>query len=137
MLRQNLAFMDRFLLAKATYLPQETEVLLVTKTAPSLPKDLVDKLVTYANDVRRLFEKTSVDIGIDITLSTRTLIRWARLIESNKDIVSHTNVIAYALDRALGHRASASAKPTLDELLQRLFGDRDNTTNNTDTDTNK
>ena len=133
-LRQNLAFMDRFLLTKATYLPHDVEVMIVSKATPSLSEDLVDKLVTYANDVRHLFEETSVGIGIDITLSTRTLIRWARLIEANKDIANTTNVIAYALDRALGHRASTSAKPTLDELLQRLFGDSkiDNTTDSTD-----
>lgn len=126
-LRQNLAFMDRFVLVEATYLEESTEMeILKSYVGERLPDELLTRLIRFANAVRRLFmggDAEDIDNQIEVTFSTRTLIRWALLIlhyeaQGNRveDIVSH------ALDRALGFRASPPSRLTLKELRQRIFG---------------
>lgn len=82
-LRQNLALMDRFVLCEVTYPRPEAEELLLEKTAPQLPDGVRKKMVEYANEVRRLFmgeSGNSYNTGsIEITFSTRSLLRWAEL----------------------------------------------------------
>ena len=82
-LRQNLAFMDRFWLCEVGYPEPEAEVKLLERLNPTLPESLRRTMVDYANQVRRLFigEGDNQQPGetIEVTFSTRTLIRWANL----------------------------------------------------------
>lgn len=125
-LRQNLAFMDRFWLCEIGYPTAEAESQLLERLAPSLPADLRRTMVEYANQVRRLFtgEGDTQQPGetIEVTFSTRTLIRWANLILRFQPLARlGVQPIAYALDRALGFRASRSTRALLHELGQRMF----------------
>lgn len=125
-LRQNLAFMDRFFLCKIDYPAPEAEELLLEKTAGALPLETRKKMVEYANEVRRLFmggqENSFNSRAIEITFSTRTLLRWASLTIRYQPL-AHQNIqpVAYALDRAPGFRASHETRSMLHELAQRIF----------------
>lgn len=126
-LRQNLAFMDRFVLVEAMYLEEVTEMaILKSYVGRSIPEDVLAKLIRFANAVRKLFMgdgAEDIDTQIEVTFSTRTLIRWALLTLQFKELENRgVDVIGYALDRALGFRASSPSRLTLKELQQRIFG---------------
>lgn len=123
-LRQNLALMDRFLVLKATYLPAATEVELVKRAAPTLGDDVVGKYVDFANAVREAFVGSAeVGASVSVTLSTRTLLRWARLSVTFAELAnSGITVPYYALERALLNRADEGTFETLREIYQRVFG---------------
>jgi cobaltochelatase CobS len=124
--KQNLALMDRFIVCEISYPSPEAEEQLLQRTAPTLPDELRKKMVEYANEVRRLFmgeEGNTYNAGsIEVTLSTRTLIRWADLTIRYQPLSRQgIQPVAYALDRALGFRACKETRAMLHELVQRIF----------------
>ncbi|MDL2267825.1 CbbQ/NirQ/NorQ/GpvN family protein [Desulfovibrio sp. OttesenSCG-928-G15] len=125
-LRQNLAFMDRFFLCEVTYPTPDAEGKLLAKAAGDLPSDLRKKMLAYANEVRRLFmgDQTNAlsSSSIEVTFSTRSLLRWAELTRMYQPLAKQgVQPITYALDRALGFRASHETRAMLHELAQRMF----------------
>ena len=124
--RQNLAFMDRFTLCEVSYPAPEAEESLLARTSPRLPKEIRRKMVEFANEIRRLFMGEAGNSynanSIEITLSTRTLIRWADLTLRYQPLAKQGIApVTYALDRALALRASRETKTMLHELAQRIF----------------
>lgn len=123
-LRQNLAFLDRFMLVEVGYPAPDVEKALLAKRFPALPADLCAKMVEYAGEVRKLFmgQPSPFAGSIEITFSTRTLLRWADLTVRFQPL-ARKNIppISYALDRALGYRASRETRAMLHELVQRVF----------------
>jgi cobaltochelatase CobS len=130
-LKQNCAFMDRFWLVEIDYPKSELEEKLLEKIAPSLPAELRTKMVSYANEVRRLFmgtRSTGSDTVLEITFSTRTLIRWANLTIKFQPLAwKGLSPINHALDRALAFRATPENRVFLHELAQRFFANDANT----------
>ena len=125
-LRMNLALMDRFTVCEVSYPVPEIELRLLEKVAPQLPDMLRKKMVEYANEVRRLFmgeaENSYRGNTIEVTFSTRSLLRWADLILRYQPLAKQgIQPVAYALDRALGFRACKENKAVLHELAQRIF----------------
>jgi cobaltochelatase CobS len=116
--------MDRFCLCEVNYPKPETEEQLLAKTAGQLPESIRKKMVEYAGEVRRLFmgEKENISGGIEITFSTRTLLRWADLTIRYQPLSRQgIQPVAHALDRALGFRACKATRAMLHELVQRVF----------------
>ena len=124
-LRMNLALMDRFIVCKMDYPNPEAEQALLAKHHPELPDDLREKMVGYANEIRRLFmgEQGSYSTNaIEVTFSTRTLLRWAALTTRYQPLAKQgIQPIAYTLDRALGFRACNETRAMMHELVQRIF----------------
>jgi len=123
-LRQNLAFMDRFVLCEVPYPPVDTEINLLKRSYPKLPTKVRDKMVAFATEVRGLFmgEGGNLTNRIEVTFSTRTLLRWADLTLRFQPLSKQgIKPVSYALDRALGFRASNESRATLHELVQRIF----------------
>ena len=124
-IRQNLAFMDRFWLCEVGYPTFEAETELLSRKAANLPKNIRKKMIEYANSVRNLFmgEATgNLSDTIEVTFSTRTLLRWADLTVRFQPLAKQgIQPITYALDRALGYRASRETRTVLHELAQRIF----------------
>lgn len=125
-LRMNLALMDRFTVCEVGYPKPEAELQLLAKYAPNLPEPIRKKMVEYANEVRRLFmgekENGYNANAIEVTFSTRTLIRWADLTMRYHPLSRQgIQPISYALDRALGFRTSRETRAMLHELSQRIF----------------
>ncbi|MDR3037869.1 MAG: CbbQ/NirQ/NorQ/GpvN family protein, partial [Candidatus Adiutrix sp.] len=125
-LRQNCAFMDRFWLCEIGYPKPELEIALLARLTPELPDDLRARMVEYANEVRRLFlgqaGENSPEHPLEVTFSTRTLIRWAKLTVRFQPLARQgVPPLVHALDRALAFRASAESRVCLHELAQRIF----------------
>lgn len=138
-LRANLAFMDRFVLVEASYMPEAREKKILANKFPSLPQEILDKMVRYANHVRRMFigstandkqevieDSKFLSIQLPITFSTRTIMRWAYLIQAYEPLrAKKVNVVKYSLDRTIGYRADPATRVTLHELAQSIFGYRE------------
>jgi len=122
-LRQNLAFMDRFTLCEVGYMDAKLETNLLCALYPKLPEEVARKMVSYANEVRRLFiGNAEGEAKLDITFSTRTIIRWANLtIRFGPLAKLSISPVLYALDRALALRANPETRTYLTELAQRTF----------------
>lgn len=124
--RQNLSFADRFMFCEMGYPVPEVEENLLELKFPQLPRELRKNMVRFANEVRRLFmgEDGNGDITdcLEVTFSTRSLLRWADLTLKFQLLGKHDRPpVTYALDRALGYRASRTGRALLLELAQRIF----------------
>ena len=125
-LRQNLALMDRFWLCEIGYPQPKLEIELLGRLCPELPADLRTSMVDYAGEVRRLFigreGENQSETALEITFSTRTLIRWAKLTVRFQPLARQgLSPLSHALDRALAFRASPESRTFLHELAQRVF----------------
>jgi cobaltochelatase CobS len=129
-LRQNLAFMDRFWLCEIPYPDSTTEELILKQAYPTLPESIRVNMVSLAGEVRKLFmgaddASTSSMNRIEVTFSTRTLLRWADLTLRFQPLSNQgIKPITYALDRALAYRASRESRAVLHELVQRIFPEK-------------
>lgn len=108
--RQNLAFADRFLLCEMGYPDAAVEEELLRERFPALPQQLCRIMVDYANEIRRQFMGEHSDSApahaIEVTFSTRSLLRWADLTVRYQPLARHgIQPVTYALDRALAFRA--------------------------------
>ena len=124
-MRQNIAFMDRFIVVEVGYPKADVEVNLLQQKFPQIPVDILTKMVDFANDVRKNFmgNSTAHD-ALEVTLSTRTLIRWAELTMAFQPLSKQgISPVMYALDRALGFRASTTSRVALTEMAKRIFND--------------
>ena len=120
-LAQNLAFMDRFWVVMVEYPTKEAETALLSKIAPDLPAALVSSMIDLAGEVRESFMKDDGS-GMEVTFSTRTLIRWAKLTLMYAPLARHGIMpVRHALDRALGFKAQPSTKEALHEMVQRII----------------
>lgn len=118
-LRQNLAFVDRFWMSVVDYPDTEQEMAIIKKAVDTIPEEIAKTMIAYAQQVRKLF----VDQQIEVTMSTRTLIRWARLTDFFRPLKNKgVNPIHHALDRALCFRAEPESQSSLHEIAQRMFG---------------
>lgn len=115
--RQNLASMGRFMVLLVGYPDPAEESKALEGAVPSLPEPIREKMVQFANEVRKLF----VGGQIEVTMCTRSLVRWASLSSFYK-AKPGINPLIYALDRALGFRAEDESRQALHELCQRIFG---------------
>lgn len=132
-LRQNLALMDRFILAQVPYPEPKAENQLIEKSFPMLPDTIRAKMIDYAGEVRKLFMgdngngSTAIENRIEVTFSTRTLLRWAGLTVQYQPLAAQgISPVSYALDRALGYRATPESRAVLHELVQRIFPSQQN-----------
>lgn len=77
---QDIALLDRFMKVRAKYLQKRQEKSLLKKIIPDLQPKIVDIMVDIANDYRRGFMGTSTaHNALPFPMSTRALVRWARL----------------------------------------------------------
>lgn len=124
--RQNLAFADRFIFCELGYPDELTEEKLLADKFPVLPENLRKMMVSYANEIRKLFmgDKAmgSQEHAIEVTFSTRSLLRWANLTVKFQPLARQgIQPLTYALDRAIGYRASRETRAMMHELAQRML----------------
>lgn len=120
-LRQNLAFMDRFRVVHVDYPAPEVEQQVVLAAVPSLPAEIARKMLIVAAEVRRLFQGSDHDAPeLTVTMSTRTLVRWATLAVTFKGA---PNVFEYALTQALTARAEPEQREAIHRIAADVFGD--------------
>jgi len=120
-LRQNLAFLDRFRVLPVGYLEPEVELGVLAGAVPSLPPEVGEKLIAVANEVRRLFVGEGESTAqLTITLSTRTLVRWARLALTFRGA---PQPIRFALEQALTARADPDQREAIHRVAADVMGD--------------
>ena len=133
----NQAFMDRFTILKAEYPAPDDEKALLAAKFPSLPEPVRDGMVDIANKVRGVFSGGRQigfgKQGVDVVISTRTLLRWCELSLCYQGLASSgISPVLYALDRAVGFRAGHEGHAMLIELCQRVFGTSTNSNSQPD-----
>ena len=120
-LAQNLAFMDRFWVVKVEYPSKQAEETLLAKVVPELSPVLTRSMIELATEVRESFMNEDAN-GMEVTFSTRTLIRWAKLTLMYAPLAKHgIKPVGHALDRALGFKAQPSTREALPEMVQRII----------------
>ncbi|MBK1717192.1 AAA family ATPase [Thiocystis violacea] len=120
-LRQNLALLDRFRVLSIGYPPPDVELGVLEASAPSLPREVATLMITVANEIRRLFlGEGEQGAELTVTLSTRTLVRWARLALTFRGA---PQPIAYALEQALTARAEPEQREAIHRLAADVMGD--------------
>ena len=83
-------------------------------------RNFAERMVDVANRVRNLYCGESDDAGaIDITLSTRSLKRWAALFMMFSQVEKPEH---YALQRAVTNRASRETAKAIHDVVDLVFG---------------
>lgn len=120
-MRQNLAFMDRFRLMAVEYPTPDVESSILARKAAGLPEAIRESMIRVANDIRRVFLGSGDGRGeLSVTMSTRTLVRWACL---TLDFRGAPSPVKYALEQALLRRASPEEAEAIDRIAAAVFGD--------------
>ena len=122
-LQQNIAAMDRFRMTQCGYMEPDVEEKILHQAVPELHqiKPLAQKMIAVANRIRKAFADTegATDTHLSITMSTRTLIRWARL---SQTFQGAPNPLQYSLERALLYRAEPAQAEAILRWAQDEFG---------------
>ena len=121
---QNIAFMDRFQLSWLSYMDAEAEEKILAAKTPGMPAKIRDKLVEVANAIRTQFlgeSGTGADGTLSVTMSTRTLLRWAKL---SFDFRQHPTPLKYALEMSLTRRADPDEALAIEKIAHGILGDQ-------------
>ncbi len=79
-------------------------------------------MVRTAGAIRKLFTSEEQGQPCEITITTRSLLRWADLtIRYEALSVMGVSPVLYAADRAFAFRASTPTRMMVHELIQRIF----------------
>ena len=124
-LRQSLAWLDRFRCIEVDYPDDATELRILEQLVPGLPVVVREKMVQLANEVRRLFTGSTDGNGegeaqLSVTLSTRGLVRWARL---SLRFQGAPRVFEYALEQALTARVEPAERQAIHRIANDVFGE--------------
>ena len=117
--RMNVALMNRFLAIRCDYMNAVQEAAVIGKTV-ELPGDLVSDLLAVAADTRKSFK----DGAIETTISTRVLVRWAKLIQAQKYLLptAAESVVTEALNFALLDAANPVDASAINLVLKKTLG---------------
>jgi len=119
--RQNLAFMDRFRVVEVSYPSKDVEIGILQAVHPTLPESVAEQMTRVANEVRRLFVGDGDSGGeLTVTMSTRTLLRWAALAI---DFRGAPKAFEYALTQALSNRAERGQREAIHRIAEDVFGE--------------
>lgn len=124
--QQDLAFLDRFWKVKVGYPSQSVEMDILAKEIPQLPEEQRNLMVECAGDIRAMHMGESDKASASpLTMSTRTLVRWAKLTWAFRGVeMKKLNPMYYALDRALLFAADGmpEVRRAIIEVVNGRFG---------------
>ncbi|MTJ93960.1 MAG: AAA domain-containing protein [Desulfovibrio sp.] len=123
----NLAFGDRFIFAKVSYLTPEQESGVLTRANPGLPEELRGYMIQTANEVRKLFlgEDGFGGGSLSTVISTRKLRQWANLTAAYAKVDANMKKAYFpkkALEVTLTCSIPAAEAQTINDLGQAAFG---------------
>jgi len=124
--RQNIAVLDRCMIVQLGYPDDRTEMAILQSKVPGLPAEIAKGMIDIANNVRSQFMGGHQMGGdFEVTISTRSLIRWAQLTLINADAEdAGISPIQYALDRALLNVASPETVTAITKMVSDKFQGR-------------
>ena len=119
---QDIAFGDRFFKMEVQYMQKRQEKSLLRRIAPKLAKELTDAMVEVANEFRDGFMgNSSANSALPFPMSTRSLIRWARLTYAYR---GSKTAVYDALDRAFlnGANDDRAARMAMEKIAKGKLG---------------
>lgn len=117
----NSAFLDRFRFISCNYLSEAQEIKMLCRVVPELDPVFVARLVRVAQEIRTAcFTIKQTRIHISIPFSTRSLIRWAKLICHYEGHID--NAIDSALDHAFAARLGEDEATYVHRLAKDTIG---------------
>lgn len=125
--RLNQAFIDRCRMVELEYLDPVDELAVLKKAAPNLPDGICKSMIEIANDIRDQFnpqrvDKESTDAPkLSCVLSTRSLIRWAKLTHEFKKLPDGEG-IWFALEQSFLARAKSYERIAILEIAKARLG---------------
>ncbi len=120
-LRQSLAWLDRFRVIEVDYPDETTELTILEQVVPNLPVIVRENMVKLAHEIRRLFVGSQEgEAQLSCTLSTRGLVRWARL---SLRFQGAPRVFEYALEQTLTARTESAERTAIHRLGEDIFGE--------------
>jgi cobaltochelatase CobS len=129
---QDIANDDRFTYSFVDYLPKDDEVGLIKTVLKkaglqddTIASQYATKFREVAEEVRKQFIGSSDEAdALDITLSTRSLVRWAKYLISFKGVSGKGfSAVHYALERAKTFKASESSRLAVHNMVHQVFGE--------------
>lgn len=119
--RLNQAFLDGFVGLEVDYPDEAVEIEILKGIMGDVDESIMKSMVNVANSIRKLFmgnPNNESDDAIEITMSTRTLVRWAkwRLISDD-----HEAPWEFAMGVALGWRMTPETKAVINGIIDREF----------------
>jgi cobaltochelatase CobS len=119
----NVASMDRYRMIEVGYPEADVELAILSKVAPVIPEPIAMQMVELANKVRNLFiGGDSGEGSLSVTMSTRTLVRWAKLTATLSQLASE-KPLSEALAMALLNRCQAEEAEAINRMAVLEFGD--------------
>lgn len=119
---QNAAAMDRYRFTKVDYPDADVEAGILANVAPRIPETIRERMIMIAQQIRRLFVGEDGSSGqISLTMSTRTLVRWAKL---SLTFRGAPNALEYALEQALLVRAAREEREAILRIAKDVFGEQ-------------
>lgn len=123
------AFLDRFRVIKVDYMDPMAEYAVLEHYVPQLTADIKEAMIKVANDVRSQFKGIATDsIGFGssfpVTMSTRTLLRWAVGTVEYQDIHDSIDAspIHYALNEAILDRVDSETAKAVTTIVEYHIG---------------
>lgn len=118
-MQQNLATLDRFRVFEVSYVDEKAEVQLLLDAYPDL-KGLAQKMVSIANSIRTRHLGQGASY-LSVTMSTRTLLRWARIANGYKNYGADAPLKS-ALDEALLNRCDKVQRLAIEKIAESVLG---------------
>lgn len=118
-LMQNLAAMDRYRFIRIGYSDAEIEKSILEKAAPRMPEVIRNLMVRTAGEIRQLFVGENGDGHLAVTMSTRTLVRWAKLALTFNGA---PNAVELGLQQALLIRSAPEEAEAILRIAKDVFG---------------
>lgn len=117
----NAAFLDRFRFIPCDYMAAKDEEELLRKSSPKLSEKTITGMVRVANEIRKSHVYPEANhVYMTMPLTTRSLLRWARL------TCSYSNFEESPLKKALSHaftgRLSSEEAEYVNRLVDDVFG---------------
>jgi cobaltochelatase CobS len=119
-MQQNLASLDRFRVFEVSYLDPKDEVALIVKAVPGVAQVIAENMVKIAKSVRDQHQGKGGNY-LSVTMSTRTLLRWAR-IGNGYTLAKKKNPLKLALQESLLNRCDKVQKLAIDKMASSVFG---------------
>ena len=119
--QQNVAALDRYRFLYVGYPDEAIESALLEKEMPEAAPEVRKLMIKLASEVRTLFlgEDGLGSGALSATMSTRCLVRWARL---SRDFRYEKHPLKEALKRALLLRLEPAEAATINNLATAIFG---------------
>lgn len=130
-MQQNLASLDRFRAFKVGYMEAKDEEALLREMFPDMDSssgiegdesfDIIGSMVKIANSIRDQHQGLGGNY-LSVTMSTRTLVRWAGLANGYVEAEEATP-LKLALEQALLNRCDAVQEEAINQMARSVFGE--------------